>query len=100
MTAATALLLLLLLLLLSSLGGNRNPKDQQYMRMTLNQLLVELDGFKVRATHLRRQAGVCLLLLQPPVALLCRTFSSKCSSKLKLLSLSLYALRCAHSDTH
>jgi hypothetical protein len=30
-----------------TLTGNRNPKDQQFMRMTLNQMLVELDGFKV-----------------------------------------------------
>lgn len=30
---------------LDSVGGKRNPKDQQYMKMTLNQLLVELDGF-------------------------------------------------------
>lgn len=29
-----------------AVGGKRNPKDQQYMKQTLNQLLVELDGFK------------------------------------------------------
>jgi len=27
------------------IGATRNPKDQQYMRMTLNQLLAEMDGF-------------------------------------------------------
>jgi len=31
---------------IDAVGGRRSPKDQQYMKMTLNQLLVEMDGFK------------------------------------------------------
>ncbi|KIJ24421.1 hypothetical protein M422DRAFT_62338 [Sphaerobolus stellatus SS14] len=31
---------------LDAIGSKRNPKDQHYMKQTLNQLLVELDGFQ------------------------------------------------------
>jgi ATP-dependent metalloprotease len=31
---------------IDAIGGKRNAKDQHYMKMTLNQMLVEMDGFE------------------------------------------------------
>jgi ATP-dependent metalloprotease len=31
---------------LDAVGGKRSSRDQQYMKQTLNQLLVEMDGFQ------------------------------------------------------
>ena len=47
---------------IDAVGGSRNPKDQQYMKMTLNQLLVEMDGFKPSEGARARRAAVVLAL--------------------------------------
>jgi len=40
---------------IDAVGGKRSSKDQQFTKMTLNQLLVELDGFE--------QTGACMCCL-------------------------------------
>ena len=42
---------------IDAIGSARNPKDQQYAKMTLNQLLVELDGFN------QQEGAICICLL-------------------------------------
>ena len=34
---------------IDAVGSARNPKDQQMVKMTLNQLLVEMDGYACTA---------------------------------------------------
>jgi ATP-dependent Zn protease len=54
---------------IDAIGGSRNPKDQQYMKMTLNQLLVELDGYELTDRNMflhkwtvqSTQLHICLL---------------------------------------
>ena len=52
---------------IDAVGGSRNPKDQQYMKMTLNQLLVEMDGFK--PSEGPRALGAPPLMCSKPVQL-------------------------------
>jgi ATP-dependent metalloprotease len=48
---------------IDAVGSARNPKDQQNTRMTLNQLLTELDGFK------KNEGVICLAATNTPESL-------------------------------
>jgi len=53
---------------LDAVGGKRSARDQQYMKQTLNQLLVEMDGFLqdegvivIAATNFPESLDECVL---------------------------------------
>jgi len=53
---------------LDAVGGKRSARDQQYMKQTLNQLLVEMDGFVqdegvivIAATNFPESLDECVL---------------------------------------
>ena len=55
---------------LDAVGGKRSARDQQYMKQTLNQLLVEMDGFLqdegvivIAATNFPESLDECVLHL-------------------------------------
>lgn len=59
---------------LDAVGGKRSSRDQQYMKQTLNQLLVEMDGFQqsegvivIAATNFPESLDQCVINLGPRV---------------------------------